>query len=499
MGKGRTTGLLAFAAGAIAAPAAGAAAVILFVGLGLVAWASRDDHERVVLEPAEGPAAEPDEGVGFEFADPDDVGGFPRDDEGRVAKRTGRRADDPGLGPRSAADRAAPSSSPPSPPTAERPSAAPPGGAPPTAASDPAVAAAEPPPVDQRATAVDPVAAAAQQARAEAAAPAPAPQPEPPAPAAVEVEVAAEDDSSWIPDTLRYFVDRGVALLTGEPIPEVAVAPSALPPRAPPAAASPADMAPADVAAQPSEPLPSGEPYDAPDAADAVDAVAAADPPDAFDAVTAADAVAAADVATPEATTPAPFSPATAPPPPPPPAPNAPTAASNAKAKPAPRTTFDELIAGGIGVMTGQGIADQAPARPKPTPTAEAGYRDDASAGPLLALDDDDEPLVLATHDAATSFATNGGDAWVEGPVSLEELMIPVTVRTEPAGLPVQVDGEARGVSPVRVQLKDGPHAVVIGPEGASSSFTVGIMENPEAWCFAAKATGGGYRQVLCD
>ena len=100
-------------------------------------------------------------------------------------------------------------------------------------------------------------------------------------------------------------------------------------------------------------------------------------------------------------------------------------------------------------------------------------------------------------HDAAGSFATSGDAAWSDGPTDLDDLVIPVRIQTEPAGVEVMVDGKKLGPSPARTDLADGTHTVVLGGDGGST-FQVGILSNPESWCFAAKTTGG-YRQVECD
>jgi len=171
-----------------------------------------------------------------------------------------------------------------------------------------------------------------------------------------------------------------------------------------------------------------------------------------------------------------------------------------------PSTTFDQLVAGGVDMVSGQRES-----APRPVPSVRTRTRTRTDAGTtsppttspppepdgLMELDDDysldiDEPSV---QDA---FGTAPPQTDSDITEDLAPLTIPVTVRTRAPGVMVQINGKKLGPSPTHTALSDAEHTVVVGSGPQASTFRLTPMGNPEIWCFDGKP-GGGYRQVPCD
>jgi len=524
--KGKKQGMMAFAVGVIAAPMVGVAAVAFVVGVGLILYANSD-------------TSEPEEDVAFGFAEPEDIQASELEARRAKTRRNTKRRASPSPDPSGDADTRTASRRSSTP--ADGPSRS---GAKSQSGSTPAMPA--PPKLDdddglRPDTRTDPRDGDVVDVRdlpdpdeddggafspPDVAAPSPATRTSTDKPGPGPHEFAEDEGPSWIPDTFRTVVESGIALFTGEPettssdaapaMPEVAGArtPAAVPAEdnddgdageddpAPKAArtaprsddgvaeASPArtsDDAPEGTQeARPEEAAPitpsgAGEPN--PSVVPETSAMPTADPEDG----------------------PMPFTPEPAAPEP---AAEEPAAEEPAAEEPVGEdgTTFDNLVSGGMDMVTGKGgpRVAAAPTRTRTKSETEmeediGTYVDPAGGADEAPLDfEDDYSFELDDHDAAASFGTTESDEDITAPVNLDDLIIPVRIITATPGVAVTVDGSSLGTSPARKDLSDEDHTVVVGSGDDQTTFTIAPMANPDEWCFDTKSSGG-YRQVPCD
>ncbi len=507
-------GAVAFAAGVVAAPLVGVAFVAFVVGVGLIVYASSDAEHA------------PDDEVVFGFAAPDDIQASEvpekrRRSSSRAAPEPAPRRTSSSRGssaPRSdaaspaAAPRTAPSGGSPDPSPSSAPAMPPPpelagddGPAAPSGSLRPGAARPDDAPnvVDIRTLPPEPERPAPSR-------PAPSAPFSPPEVAAAEPptrtraaepsgtshhEFPEDDGPSWIPDTFRSVVNSGIALLTGggEPTPDISPGTGpALPAQgssgtrtAPEPVAGSAEAPEADASSPPSRPpsRTSGAAAPRPEEAPPITPSGTGEP--ASSVVPEASALPTTDPSRPDV----PFAPAPVAPPP-------------------SDNTFDNLIAGGLDLVTGKGAPVVAVPQPTRTRTRTemeedvAGYTDptEESSGTPLALEEENYALELEEHDVAASFGTTESESDVDitEALELDDIVIPVRIRTATPGVPVSVDGKALGVSPARSDLSDDDHTVVLGSGADATTFTIAPMSNPDVWCFDTKSSGG-YRQVPCD
>ena len=344
-------------------------------------------------------------------------------------------------------------------------------------------------------------------------APPPAPAPAAPQP----LQTKPVDEGDW---SLRTLVNQGIALLTGDPVPanepggmpETRTRPKVQQPMqpepapswagadgthapAPAPAARPGAPAPAPAAPSPS---PSSRPSPEP-SSQAAQAEPPAEGPDETDGVAAVEPAPAAG------TEPAPPPEEPSPPAQPAPAPQparAPAPQPAPAAPPRPMGTLEALVAGGMGMMTGQAIEDKAPQRTRTrskVDEATADYVDPVDGGEMLELGVDElDPIDLEKTDPASAFATTEPEpeGWDEGPSPLDDLDVTVHIKTDTPGVPVSVDGKSVGVTPAVLDLSDDEHIVKLGPGGMGGTFAISPLGDPDSWCFTESA--GKYKQALC-
>ncbi len=123
-------------------------------------------------------------------------------------------------------------------------------------------------------------------------------------------------------------------------------------------------------------------------------------------------------------------------------------------------------------------------------------WRDDGSAGNLLAEDDLELGMVQRTAEgelfALPSDADDVGAGEFDG---LSTLLVHVT--TDVPGIGVEIDGKALGSSPVVAELTPGVHTVRLSAGGgAVTTYRLSATRDPDEWCFELR--GRALKNVTC-